>query len=620
MIRRLAILTTALLATLVAWLAPGCADLNSMPTEPVEPVASRWTEVYTPLTLNDLWAVWGMDADDIWMVGSQGTILHYDGRAIVRHKLDDDWRLTDVDGCATDEVWAVGSYVALRWDGRRWSEVPMESGFSPRTVLCEAPDEVYCGGQISAPHYQWHAAIRRYTGHGWKDYILDSDDSRVTKLWRPHPDGDLFAMVRDSMMHAYRIAGGDWELQDWPGEPIDADGDLVLIETGDDDEYPSRLYRIEPDHSLTVVCEEYLGDRILQARVPLIGFQRGIQYDVGCTRRTLLESTWRMIRDIAVPERPGAGTPAIFVVGNTAMAMVGGWKLDWTIEWTKLSPVESYDFRWPMLGNGDDLFIPYVTDDSRGIFVLSESGWHVEPLGYIPDGQRFLANGDLLVWNRTWGNQVSGEIHRRDQSGAWQALPPTERNTAGVWGTSEDDVVAMTTDAEFLRLVGGEWIVQDQLGDECWWFDGTAADRLFASVRVRQLGTRLLEYDGSIWRDITVEDAASVYECYLGRHTTTLYAKFFVGGDFVSRKYRDGQWTDFPEAQRFGVNDDRMLEAADGKLYYRRDRTIYRLVPGEWKPFYEHEEWIDDFFVDPTSGAHVMVGEHLIHHHSYRPR
>jgi len=173
---------------------------------------------------------------------------------------------------------------------------------------------------------------------------------------------------------------------------------------------------------------------------------------------------------------------------------------------------------------------------------------------------------------------------------------------------------------EFLRLEDGEWRVSDVLGGNCSWFDGMADGRLFAIISIRRAARRLLGFDGSIWRDITPEDAAQVWGCYLGNYSGTLYAYCHDDSNWFYRVYRNGQWEEFPASEELSVDISRLQEAADGGLYLRLNRRIYRLHPGGWKQMYEHENSLYHSFVHPDRGLYGVDSDDRLHHHPYRPR
>ncbi|HCF61584.1 MAG TPA: hypothetical protein DFS52_26760, partial [Myxococcales bacterium] len=83
---------------------------------------SAWSALTLPPNTKSLLGVWGMHADDVWAVGNERTLLHWDGLTWVRHQMPPTElaieHLDGVWGSASDDVWAVGSMgLILHWDG-----------------------------------------------------------------------------------------------------------------------------------------------------------------------------------------------------------------------------------------------------------------------------------------------------------------------------------------------------------------------------------------------------------------------------------------------------------------------------------------------------------------------
>lgn len=158
--RRAAVLTTGVWAVLLAGCTgvSGSADADGADADtpmeelsPCEAAMLEWRTIWqirtdssglsgrTPdINLSD---VWGPSADEIYAVGNQGTILHYNGSGWARMEsgteadLEGVWgyQLKDADGNITrTDVFAAGSNgTILRYDGTAWSSLAVISDPDP---------------------------------------------------------------------------------------------------------------------------------------------------------------------------------------------------------------------------------------------------------------------------------------------------------------------------------------------------------------------------------------------------------------------------------------------------------------------------------------------------------
>ena len=77
-----------------------------------------------------LFKVWGLAENDVWVVGTGGATIHYDGSEWTRLPPVTEARLLTVRGRATDDIYAVGGVlgpVVLHYDGSVWSELPVDA-------------------------------------------------------------------------------------------------------------------------------------------------------------------------------------------------------------------------------------------------------------------------------------------------------------------------------------------------------------------------------------------------------------------------------------------------------------------------------------------------------------
>jgi photosystem II stability/assembly factor-like uncharacterized protein len=86
-----------------------------------------WREVAWSKPLPLLNDVWGSSADDVFVVGYGGTILHYDGADWESMVSGTSAALLSLWGTGPNDVYAVGENgTLLHYDGLRW--LPMRSG------------------------------------------------------------------------------------------------------------------------------------------------------------------------------------------------------------------------------------------------------------------------------------------------------------------------------------------------------------------------------------------------------------------------------------------------------------------------------------------------------------
>ena len=109
------------------------------------------SESWTPMasgTTEHLNEVWGASADDVWIAGDGGTLLHWDGTASSAVPSGVTVTLHDVMGADATHVWAVGEGgTVIFWNGSTWTR--QSSGttrfLSEMGVL--SPTDLWAGGE-----------------------------------------------------------------------------------------------------------------------------------------------------------------------------------------------------------------------------------------------------------------------------------------------------------------------------------------------------------------------------------------------------------------------------------------------------------------------------------------
>jgi hypothetical protein len=104
--------------------------------------------------------VWGVSANDLWIVGDGVVVLHFDGQsltpvAVPVPPLDAVADLPSASGTASNDVWTGGRNV-LHWDGVAWTAVTIDTG-DPNQYFADVwavgPNDVWATGTRVAAHF-----------------------------------------------------------------------------------------------------------------------------------------------------------------------------------------------------------------------------------------------------------------------------------------------------------------------------------------------------------------------------------------------------------------------------------------------------------------------------------
>lgn len=151
----------------------------------------------TPVTQEDLFATWGRAADDVWAVGANGTIVHFDGVTWQREPSPTAAELRALHG-AGGRIWAVGDAV-LRYENGGWSfESELETP-PLHAVFALAEDDVWVAGEESA--------LRHFDGERWSSFDAAGSIETFTALWGSAPDDVWAGGIGEFNLH---YDGANW--------------------------------------------------------------------------------------------------------------------------------------------------------------------------------------------------------------------------------------------------------------------------------------------------------------------------------------------------------------------------------------------------------------------------
>jgi hypothetical protein len=117
----------------------------------------EWQDL-KPGGADSFWWVSGTGPNDVWMVGENGRIEHFDGTSFTAHTSGTTATLWGVWPFSANDVWAVGGVpgpmmmpkdVLLHYDGSSWTPVmlPEQLGVANYKVWGPSPDEIYIVGE-----------------------------------------------------------------------------------------------------------------------------------------------------------------------------------------------------------------------------------------------------------------------------------------------------------------------------------------------------------------------------------------------------------------------------------------------------------------------------------------
>ena len=144
-------LTLALLFSAVALAAGGCGDDDS-PAGPSRPAAPKWTVQLSGARIVD---VWGSSSSDVFAVGVNGTILHYDGTSWSAMTSGTTVLLYGIWGSSASDVFAAGvSGTILHYNGTTWSAMTSGTGYSLYGIWGSSGSDVFAVGECGTVlHY-----------------------------------------------------------------------------------------------------------------------------------------------------------------------------------------------------------------------------------------------------------------------------------------------------------------------------------------------------------------------------------------------------------------------------------------------------------------------------------
>jgi len=191
---------------------------------------TSWVRVSVPGASEMLQGVWSSSPEDVFVVGEHGTVLHFNGQDWTTLATGTDAWLRAVSGTGPSDVYAVGDGAFLHYDGSSWSQV---SAGDRRSVWAADASNIFAVAQGSIQRFDGTAWTTEYTA----PYSPQVGFVEYTDVWSPsadsvwavgmnraitHFDGTKYETVTDAPQALFSIWGA-------PGtNPIVAGAEVIL--------------------------------------------------------------------------------------------------------------------------------------------------------------------------------------------------------------------------------------------------------------------------------------------------------------------------------------------------------------------------------------------------------
>jgi hypothetical protein len=162
---------------------------------------TQWTTQTLPPVTNVL-ALHGSSSTNVWAVGAQNTLLHYDGGSWSASPAGTTSQpvpsFSAIWAAGPDDAWVAGTHSITHWDGHAWT-VAVPSLPSALTLIhgATSTDVWSVGGTL----------VMHYDGQGWTEHSEGLDGGALSNIWAAG-NGEAFGSDGDRQIFRYTPATG----------------------------------------------------------------------------------------------------------------------------------------------------------------------------------------------------------------------------------------------------------------------------------------------------------------------------------------------------------------------------------------------------------------------------
>lgn len=131
-------------------------------------------------SLSDLWA---SSPNDLWIVGDQAILGHYDGTRWTGTRAGSPFNVS-VWGSGPSDVYALGTFDLVHYDGTTWTNVDIHAGGDDARVFGTSASDVWVSGSSELNHFD---------GMTWTTVETTGFVGDISAIWGPAPN-DLWGV------------------------------------------------------------------------------------------------------------------------------------------------------------------------------------------------------------------------------------------------------------------------------------------------------------------------------------------------------------------------------------------------------------------------------------------
>lgn len=523
-------------------MSTACHETPTAPS-PDEPLPAKvgplqWT-VLQPDGPRTVRSIWGTSSANVYAVGDEGTLFHYNGAGWTRQRGEMPAVFRGVWGSAPDNIFVVGHVrptvtprpsgraegLVYHFDGTNWTAVDVGVQPALYAIWGSSASDVFVAGA--------EGAVLHFDGHTWTPQPTGFSFSTIRALWGAAPDtvfavGNLGAVLRyngTSWSQDSALAGGYLSLWGASAHDIWAVGDVVMHFDG--------VSWSRQANDIFVPWNAVWGTSATNVYAVGNGIYQGqlFRYD-GLSWTLFADTLSHPAFHNAMTTVWGNAGNLWVALGSGAIARYDGSRWLWDI-----NPITLYDV-WADTTTGN----AFAVGDGGTVLQITDAG--VSPLS------SGTASPLLAVWgfasNNVYAASPGDRLHYDGQS--WTVTPdPPGSDHVTLWGNAPDNLFAADALGRVRRFDGISWSQSRAAGMYEYWFDmwGVSATNILAvgyQSLLRDQGG-ITRFDGSTWKTEAAGIDATLISVWGARADSVFALAYDQAGHTMGRFYDGSKWS-----------------------------------------------------------------------------